>query len=79
MSDTLHSLCETLYFPLRLKIKEPTRYQYRVALRDYARFLGREPTTDDLDDDRFTLWMRRQPPTGRDVKPRPAPTFSGPA
>jgi hypothetical protein len=52
MPDELLALCERLYFPLNIRIHEPTRYQYRIALRDFARFLGRQPTRADLDDDR---------------------------
>jgi integrase len=60
MSETLLSLCERLYWPLNLRIHEPTRYQYSIALRDYGRFLGRDPTTDDLGDDSITCWMSRR-------------------
>lgn len=60
MSDTLLHVCESLYFPLSLRIHEPTRRQYRIAIRDYGEFLGRDPTAADLDDDRITCWMSRR-------------------
>ena len=60
MSDTLSHLAETLYFPLNLRIHEPTRVQYRIALRDYGTYLGHEATTADLDDDRVTCWMSKR-------------------
>jgi len=53
-------VCETLYFPLSLRIGESTRYQYRIALRHFATFLGRDPTSADLHDDAITAWMSRR-------------------
>jgi integrase len=60
MSETLASVCETLYFPLSLRIGEATRYQYRIAIRHFADFLGHEPTAADLQDDLITCWMSRR-------------------
>jgi integrase len=59
MSESLFEILESLYFPLRaLSIKaEHTRYQYRLALRDFGRFLGHDPTKSDLTDDNLTLWQ----------------------
>lgn len=60
MTDDLLELCETLYFPLNIRIQEPTRYQYRIALRDFSRFLGRPASTAHLQDDRVTMWMSQR-------------------
>jgi|SRR6185503_2987105 len=60
MPDDLLALCETLYFPLNIRIQEPTRYQYRIALNDYGRFLDRPATSDDLNDDTVTRWMSKR-------------------
>lgn len=57
MSETLHSLCERLYFPLQLRIGPGTRYQYQNAIRDYGKHLGRPATLADLQDDLITVWM----------------------
>lgn len=49
------------YFASNPRIRsELTRDQYRFAYRDFAAFLGREPTDDDLADDclgRFSHWL----------------------
>lgn len=48
----LIQLCESTYFRLNPRIRdEKTRHQYRIALRDFAAFLGHAPTLDDLIDD----------------------------
>src|SRR5690349_18491458 len=60
MSDDLLQICEQLYLALNIRIHEPTRYQYRIALRDYSRFLGRPCCMADLDDDSITMWMSRR-------------------
>lgn len=60
MPETLAQICERLYFPLSLRIGEATRYQYRIALRHFAAFLGHEPTAADLQDDTLTCWMSRR-------------------
>lgn len=57
MSESLLHVCETLYFPLQLRISEGTRYQYRHALRNYAQHLGRPATLADLTDDQITIWQ----------------------
>lgn len=57
MAETLRSVCDRIYFPLQIRIGEGTKYQYRNALRDFAKHLGREPTLDDLTDDTITIWM----------------------
>lgn len=56
----LFDVCEKLYFPLRLRITEATRYQYRIALADFGRFLERPATLDDLSDDAVTRWQVAQ-------------------
>lgn len=57
---TLKEICENEYFPLKLSIRaENTRYQYGLAFLDWAKYLGHEPTTDDLSDDAVTIWMSR--------------------
>lgn len=73
MSDDLLTLCEQVYFPLNLRIHEPTRYQYRIMLRDYSTFLGRPCTKADLTDDQVTLWQSKRLADGlapRTVKER---------
>lgn len=73
MSDDLLKLCTELYWPLNIRIHEPTKYQYRVCLRDYSRFLGRPATLADLDDDTVTRWMSQRLADGlspRTVKER---------
>jgi integrase len=55
---SLLHLCETLFFPRKLEIGTETRRQYRYALNDWARTIGREPTLADLDDDALLIWMR---------------------
>lgn len=59
MNDTLLRIVEEIYFPLRaVRIaSEDTRYQYRLAIRDFGKFLGRAPTAADLTDDTVSLWM----------------------
>jgi integrase len=59
MTDTLNYILESLYFPLRAVsiTSDQTRYQYELAVRDFGRFLQREPTKADLTDDNLTLWM----------------------
>ena len=56
----LLGIAESLYFPLRLTIAEPTRKQYKIALRDFGTFLGHAATVADLDDDQITMWMRKR-------------------
>ncbi len=58
MSLHLWKLATDTYFPRRLKIRsEQTRKHYRGALNAFESFLGREATTDDLNDDTVTLWL----------------------
>lgn len=58
--ESLIELCESLYFPLNIRIQEATRYQYRLALNCYGRFLGRPATTADLADEPVTRWMSKR-------------------
>lgn len=60
MADELLALAESLYFPLNIRIQEPTRYQYRIALNDFGRFLDRAATVADLADDTITRWMSQR-------------------
>lgn len=61
MNDTLLQICDSLYFPLNIRIRsEDTRNQYRIALRHFGRFVGHEPTPADLQDDLVTAWMTRR-------------------
>jgi integrase len=66
MPTKLIEVCESVYFPLRLNLGEKTRRQYRIALADWRKLLGRDPVLEDLDDDALTIWMRnmmdRRPP-----------------
>lgn len=56
----LRDICEQLFFPLRITIRsEKTRYQYRLAIGDFAKHIGHEPTIADLQDDLLTIWMSR--------------------
>lgn len=58
MSTNLWKLCADTYFPRRLKIRsEKTRRHYLYSFNSFARFLGRAPTDDDLNDDTVTLWL----------------------
>jgi len=70
---TLWELCQAQYFPRRLQTGPQTRRQYRLALNDWARFLGREPELSDLTDDSLLLWMRdlmdRRDSRGRPLSP----------
>jgi integrase len=54
----LWHLCQNLFFPRKLEIGPDTRRQYRYALDDWARCLGRPATLADLDDDALLIWMR---------------------
>lgn len=58
--ESLWSICETTYFPRRLSIRSPkTRLDYRYAIADFGRSLGRQATLADLDDDAVTVWIGR--------------------
>lgn len=51
--------CENEYFPKKLTIRcEETRRQYRLAIDDFAKALGRVPLVADLTDDNLTLLYR---------------------
>jgi len=57
-SANLWDICNSVYFPRRLKIRSPlTREHYRYALNDFGRFLGRPAELVDLNDDCVTLWL----------------------
>lgn len=58
MADSLIRCCEDRYFPLNSRIRtEQTKRQYRFALKDLDRALGRESKICDLSDDNVTLMM----------------------
>ena len=63
---TLWEICERSFFPRKLELGPETRKQYRYALDDFGRVLGRQPEESDLTDDALLLWMRamldRRPP-----------------
>lgn len=66
-AQRLLQICEREFFPERLTVRsEKTRYQYRLALRDFSRHLGRAATIADLTDRSLTVWMGelldQQPP-----------------
>lgn len=66
MTRTLRDICEQDYFPESERIcSEKTRYQYRLALDDFGRHLGREPTIEDLTDRTVKIWMRQMIESGR--------------
>lgn len=68
-SVTLTEICRTVYFPRKLDTGPITRRQYAMAITDFGRCLGREPTAKDLTDDNLLLWTRalldREPPLSR--------------
>ena len=67
----LSELFDRYYRPRKLLGRtEKTAYQYAIQFRHLGRFLGRDPTTDDLDDDviaAFLQWFV----DGKDRKNRP--------
>lgn len=64
LTDTLSSVCDTLYFPQSLTISSSaTIKQYRIALADFAAFIGRAGTIDDLRKPvliGFLKWLKAQ-------------------
>lgn len=66
---TLTEICETTYFPRKLETGPVTRRQYAMAIADFGRCLGRDPTAKDLTDDNLLIWTRtlldRVPPLSR--------------
>jgi hypothetical protein len=56
--STLWDLCETVFFPRRLETGPDTRRQYKYALDDFGRLLGRPAKLEDLTDDNLLLWTR---------------------
>lgn len=60
---SLRTLFDRYYRPRKLLGRsEKNAYQYFMQLRHLARFLGREPTTDDLDDDTLAALERIREP-----------------
>lgn len=56
---SLRTLFDRYYRPRKLLGRsEKNAYQYFMQLRHLARFLGREPTTDDLDDDTLAAFLQ---------------------
>ena len=62
MSIELIDFYKTTFEPLKLRTRTPnTKKLYDLTLRQYAEFLGRSPTIDDLTDDSvgaFLNWFR---------------------
>lgn len=57
--ELLRDICERVYFPKNLRIRcEETKRQYRIAMDDFERCLGRPPVVQDLTDDNLTLLYR---------------------
>ncbi len=55
---TLWHLCIAKYFKTCIGIRsQTTRYHYTLALREFRRFLGHEPTLADLTEDSVLGWM----------------------
>jgi len=51
-ATTLFEILETQFFRLNMKVRdEKTRKHYRIAFRDFDRFVGRPATIGDLNDD----------------------------
>lgn len=56
---TLRAVLETKYFPLNLKIRsDDTKKHYRIAIGNFEKFLGHEPTISDLSDDAVIGMMK---------------------
>jgi integrase len=54
----LWTLCTDHYFPRRLSIRtQKTKDQYRYAVNDFERVLGRPPNRHDLTDDNLTIMV----------------------
>jgi integrase len=65
--ETLWGICEREYFPRSIRIRsDATRKQYRLAIADFAEFLGRDPVIGDLNEDDVTAFLAWQ----RDRKDR---------
>lgn len=57
--DSLVYLCVQVYFKRHLRIRtDDTRRHYRIALGNFAEFLGHPPTPADLDDDNVAGMMK---------------------
>lgn len=64
---SLTELCEKC-FALKTSIRsEKTRYQYRLAIREFSRFLGHTATLDDLTDDAVAAWLNNALDSTRSV------------
>lgn len=57
-TETLRALYLTQYLPLKLRGKsDSTKRQYLIQIDHFCRFLGREATLDDLDDEVVTAFL----------------------
>lgn len=58
-SPTLWEICENDFFPRRLRIRsKDTVRQYRYAINDLGKYLGRVATIQDLNDDQISRWAK---------------------
>lgn len=58
LDEHLWKLCTNYYFPRRLLIRtQKTKDQYRYAIGDFERVLGRPPNRHDLTDDGLTMMV----------------------
>lgn len=77
-TESLRAFFARSYVPRRLiGASITTRWQYEIQFRHFERFLNREPTLDDLDDEivgGFLAWLSAG--EDRDFVPRAAPTVN---
>lgn len=56
--EQLWTICETLYFPRKTKIRsDRTKILYFYAIKSFGEFLGRPPCLGDLNEDAVLTWM----------------------
>lgn len=63
--ETLRHFFSAAYAPLKLAGKLSTRRQYEIQFKHFERFLGREPTLNDLDDDLVAAFLGSMIEKGR--------------
>ncbi len=67
-SGELWQVCHAEYFPRKTEIRsELTRHQYGVALRSFGKFLGRDPSLSDLNDEAVAAWLADQVAAGKSI------------
>jgi integrase len=64
-SDSLWTICQSRYFPLRPRIGAKTRYHYRLSICRFEEMLGRGSTVDDLTDERLAEFLLYRSERGR--------------